>query len=89
MNNKRLLGKRVIFSSNRKHKRNMFVFDAGLHTLHLKQLKNEKDHEFVTRYLLEYFNGCKKRGGPKYKKFYLTDNEDDKYCLVWGIRNHL
>ena len=81
--------KRATFSSNKKLRRNAEVFDAGLHTLHLKQEKNESDVEFVERFLVKYFNGCKNRGGDKYKKFFLTIEDKDDYSTVWGIREHL
>lgn len=50
---------KVSFSD--KKKRNVYLFDAGLHTQHLKIKEGEKDFEFVTRYLIQYLRGCRER----------------------------
>jgi hypothetical protein len=76
----------MLFTNARK-KRNMCGFDIGLHTLHMKMKPGEWDHEFVQRFLIEYINGCKQRGGEKYKDFVLHHRKkDDNYITVWGIK---
>lgn len=79
--------KRVSFYHADKVKRNSFPFDCGLHTLGMQKGDNESDVEFVERFLVKYFNGCKNRGGKEYRKFYLTVEEGDNYSTVWGVKN--
>jgi hypothetical protein len=71
--------------SNKRRNRNMWLFDAGLHTQHLKMNNGEMDVEFVNRFLIQYFNGCKNRGGKKYKDFFMWLG-DNNYISVWGIK---
>ena len=81
--------KRVSFYYNTKVKRNTTVFDAGLHTLHLKMKDGENDVDFVTRYLTEYFDGCKSRGGDKYRQFLITPGREylgRKTLTTWGVK---
>lgn len=80
--------KRVSFFGNTKVKRNTLVFDSGLHTLHLEKDKNESDVEFVTRFLLEYLDGCCSRSG-NHRKFIITSEKDSggkKGLVTWGVK---
>lgn len=76
---------RVLFSNNEK-KRNIWLFDAGLHTLHMEMRDGEQDMEFVERYLKSFFKGCKDRGGDKYRYFFIDYNERGDYVDVWGVK---
>lgn len=78
--------KRVSFITNKKVKRNAHLFDCGLHTLHLQKRPCESDVMFVERFMVDFFNGLKNRGGNKYKKFYLTVEDGDDYSTIWGIK---
>lgn len=64
----------------------MWLFDAGLHTLHLKQKHKELDVEFVERFLMQYFKGCRNRGENKYKDFVMTHGKGENYMTVWGVK---
>ena len=79
------LPSRVSFSNNRK-KRNLWLFDAGLHTLHMEMKKGEQDMEFVERFLVEFFKGCRNRGGKKYRHFFMDHRKSDDYITVWGVK---
>ena len=76
---------KISYTLTRK-KRNMFVFDAGLHTLKMKMNAGEKDNEFVERFLVAYFNGCRKRGGNKYKDYLMWHDRGEDYIFVWGVK---
>lgn len=76
----------VSFKKNKK-KRNIFVFDAGLHTLRLERKEGEQDMEFATRYLLGYLKGCRERGGSKYKAFLIESNSENSRLVTWGVKN--
>jgi hypothetical protein len=64
----------------------MWVFDAGLHTLNMKMKKDEWDVDFVQRFLLEFFEGCRNRGGKKYRHYMMDHNKGDTYITVWGVK---
>ena len=67
-------------------RRNMWLFDAGLHTQNMKMKKGELDEEFVERFLASYFNGCRQRGGKKYRYYVMDHQLDDNYVSVWGVK---
>lgn len=69
-----------------KKKRNVFIFDAGFHTLNMKPKKGELDCEFVTRFLVEYFNGCRKRGDKMYQDYFLWHDKKENYITCWGVK---
>lgn len=72
--------------SNSKKKRNVFVFDAGIHTLNMEMLKGESDVEFVNRFLLKYFEGCRFRGKEMYQDYFLWNGDGDDYIHCWGVK---
>ena len=76
---------KLLFSNSR-IKRNMWLFDAGLHTLNMKMEENESDVEFVERFLVKFFNGCRNRGGKKYKYYLMDHIPDNDYITVWGVK---
>ena len=79
--------KRVSFIGDKKVKRNTWLFDAGLHTLHIKPKKGEMDVRFVERFLVKFAKGCQNRAKPrKPKKFVFTVEEDDDYVTVWEVK---
>lgn len=73
---------KVSFSD--KKKRNVYLFDAGLHTQHLKIKKGEQDFEFVTRYLIEYLSGCRNRS-PGSVGFFLFHSKGDDFISIAEI----
>jgi hypothetical protein len=76
---------KMLFSNNPK-KRNMWLFDVGLHTLHMKMKPGEKDMEFVQRFLISYFDGCRERGGKQSKHYMMDHYPGSNYIRVWGIK---
>jgi hypothetical protein len=64
----------------------MWVFDAGLHTQHLIMRPGEMDMDFVNRFLISYFNGCRNRGGKKYRDYLIRHKPDADYLTVWGVK---
>ena len=87
MNNKSMKNSpsKILFSNNRRQ-RNMWLFDAGLHTQHMKMKKGEWDHEFVQRFLVRFFEGCRNRGGKQYRDYMMQHRKGDDYIIVWGIK---
>lgn len=77
---------RMLFSNNNQVKRNMWLFDAGLHTQHMKMKKGETDSEFVERFLIKFFEGCRNRGGEDWRYYVMDHRQEDKYITVWGVR---
>jgi hypothetical protein len=76
---------KVSYSKTRK-KRNMWVFDGGLHTLHMRMGPRENDMEFVERFLVEFFKGCHNRAGKQFRDFFIWHNGRDSYMTVWGVK---
>lgn len=76
---------KISYTNNRK-KRNMWLFDAGLHTLNMKRKKKEWDMDFVERFLIKYFEGCRNRGGKKYKDFFMWHKPGRNYIDVLGVK---
>ena len=76
---------KISFRNNAKS-RNVWLFDAGLHTLHLKMKDGEADMEFVERFLIQFLDGCRSRGGKKYKYFFLDHESGDNYISVRGVK---
>lgn len=64
--------------------RNCLLFDAGLHTLSLRKGKNESDNEFVTRFLIQFLEGCKERD-PDAKGFFICLQDGANYLSVGKI----
>jgi hypothetical protein len=64
----------------------MWVFDAGLHTQHLKMEDGETDVDFVERFMINYFDGCRNRGGKKYRDFIITHKHGNDYITSWGVK---
>lgn len=64
----------------------MWVFDAGLHTQHSRMAPGETDVQFVQRFLVSYFNGCRQRGGKKYRHYVMDHQPDRDYVVVWGVK---
>ena len=73
---------KVSFSD--KKKRNVYLFEAGLHTQHLKIKDGEKDFEFVTRYLIQYLSGCRERS-PDSVGFFLFHSDGDDHVSIANI----
>lgn len=76
---------KISFANNSK-KRNVWLFDAGLHTQNMKMKEGEMDMEFVQRFLVEFFKGCRNRGGKKYKYFFMDHEPGDNYITVRGVK---
>lgn len=72
--------------TNAKKKRNLWLFDAGLHTQHMKMKDDESDNQFVQRFLISYFNGCRSRGGKKYRDYLLMHEPENNYISILGIK---
>ena len=69
-----------------KKKRNMYCFDAGLHTLGMKMKSGELDMDFVERFLVKFFKGCRNRGGKKYSDYFMWHGKGDNYITVWSVK---
>lgn len=76
---------RIYFKKGDK-KRNMVLFDAGLHTQGMKPKEGEMDMEFVERFLVKFFEGCRNRGGRKYRYFLMDHRPGNDYITVWGVK---
>lgn len=74
----------VSFSDRRK--RNVWLFDAGLHTLKMEPKTGEWDAQFVKRFLLKFFKGCRNRGGKKYRDYMMMHRPGDDYISIFGIK---
>lgn len=74
---------KISFSECR-DERNVLLFDAGLHTLGLRKSKDEKDNEFVTRFLIQFLEGCKERD-PDAKGFFICHQEGAAYLSVGKV----
>ena len=74
---------KISFNPNKANK-NVVLFDAGLHTLGLRKSKDEKDNEFVTRFLIKFFEGRKDRD-PDAKGFFICHQDGATHVSVGKI----
>ena len=75
---------KILYGKNRRKGRNLWLFDAGLHTLHMKPKDGEWDMDFVTRFLIKFLEGCRRRGGKQYKDYLIQHCPGDNYIAVWA-----